>query len=582
MAWLSNKAQNNATVAVETGSKIGPYFDWDKGKIGVNIPIPNLRGGFANKDFNIDFSGERAKGDFRSTMQGTTMALADEIEANVRSVFSSKPKAEILTSIRDQIKKFKSENPKAAISNEILGNMLTGTLGIGKNIVTTILRSAGLGGVYGFNRGDPGQNNPEIPLNEAIKERASGAIIPAILSGTLGAVGKYLSPSPAAEKLIEKGINPSPLQAIGKSGQQLEQVAAKSLIYGPGFAKAIEASQKSYSVGVLSDIINQINKATGFNYKNLENFRGKLKDLWKAPLKNLPKNDANRANSYFNKIVSNAYSKVTSPLIIKNRAGFLKEIINVVKKNTPYITANKEELKVMENIVRKQIFSRFKQVKVADKNGNITQVWAIKGNDIKTVHSDIRNIAVSGNKSNTVPKERIDFGNELEKVFSKALVTNNAPKLVEKYNNLDRVYPNIKAFKDAAVKSQKTEFPGVVTPYGLQDTGVATALKRGQQRKVSEGIYPNVAVAQQGVNVIGRPNLNNLVPGIALGVGTTGAIAAGALQNPTATSVITGLGLTAYNTPWGRNLLSNALKKKIISRTAPSGSNVIDEEFVGM
>ena len=582
MGWLTPKAQNNATVTVETGSKIGPYFDWDKGKIGINIPIPNLRGGFANKDFNIDFSADRLKGDVRSQMQGTTMALADEIEANVRSVFSSKPKAEILASIRDQIQKFRSENPKAAISNEILGNMLTGTLGIGKNIVNTILRSAGLGGIYGFGRGDPGQNDPEIPLKEAIKERASSSVIPAVLSGALGATGKYLSPSPAAEKLVEKGINPSPLQLLGKSGQQLEQVAARALILGPGFGKAIESSQRSYSVGVLSDIINQINKATGFKYKNLENFRGKLKDLWKAPLKNLPKNDANRANSYFNKIVNNAYNKVTSPLIIKNRDSFLKEIMNVVQKNTPYITANKEELKVMENIVRKQIFSRFKKISVADKNGNITQVWAIKGKDIKTVHSDIRNIAVSGNKSNTIPKERIDFGNELDQVFSKALVTNNAPKLVERYNNLDRVYPNIKGFKEAAIKSQKTDLPGVVTPYGLQDAGVATALKRGQQRKVSEGLYPNVAVAQQGVNVLGKASLNNLVPGIALGLGTSGAVAAGAFHNPTATSVISGLGLGAYNTPWGRNLLSNILKKKIISRTAPSAANVLDEQFMGM
>ena len=118
MGWLTPKAQNNATVTVETGSKIGPYFDWDKGKIGINIPIPNLRGGFANKDFNIDFSADRLKGDVRSQMQGTTMALADEIEANVRSVFSSKPKAEILASIRDQIQKFRSENPKAAISKQ--------------------------------------------------------------------------------------------------------------------------------------------------------------------------------------------------------------------------------------------------------------------------------------------------------------------------------------------------------------------------------------------------------------------------------------------------------------------------------
>ena len=199
--------------------RTGAGFYAEDGKLGVNIPIPGMLGGSGNVDFNIDFSKDRAKGDIRTLAgQGIGFGFGDEIEANIRSVFSNRPKAEILGQIREDINKFEQSNPKAALTNEIIGSFLTTKYGLGKNVINTMLKMGGLGAVYGAGKSDPAENNPDISTKEAIVERGADAAVTGGISSVIGGGFKaLLGPSEVALDLIKRGINPSPFQMINEN-----------------------------------------------------------------------------------------------------------------------------------------------------------------------------------------------------------------------------------------------------------------------------------------------------------------------------------------------------------------------------
>ena len=148
-----------------------------------------------------------------------------------------------------------------------------------------------------------------------------------------------------------------------------------------------------------------------------------------------------------------------------------------------------------------------------------------------------------------------------------------------KYVALDKVYPDILAYRNAAQKAQSGGsverqgelLSGVVTPQGLLQGGMSVARKRGQERAISEGRFPMSTTAQQGSEILRTSQLNpalatfytvgGLAAPTAAVYGTTGDPSAGIYS----TAALAGL----YATPQGRRILAELLKRNAIPRSTP-------------
>ena len=322
--------------------RTGAGFYAEDGKLGVNIPIPGMLGGSGNVDFNIDFSGERAKGDLRTSAQGITLGKSDEAEALIRSAFGGRPYNEIQNQIRTDIDKFTTQYPKAALTNEIVGSMLTAKYGLGKNVVNTMLKMGGLGALYSAGKADPAKNNPDISFKEAtierVKEGTTGGAISAALGGGFKAL---LGPSEVALDLIKRGINPSPFQMINENLKQMEQALAKIPLVGSGAKSAIVDAYQSFNRGVGNEINTLVGNAINKTFKPLK------KNLFGDQVfKEVKKN------------VNNAYNSIVGKIKIGDQKGFLEKIGKIFNDNQPLL-GTPEIARLLTKNVEKYINSNF-------------------------------------------------------------------------------------------------------------------------------------------------------------------------------------------------------------------------------
>tara|TARA_R110002012_G_scaffold320388_1_gene543847 strand:+ start:1901 stop:3583 length:1683 start_codon:yes stop_codon:yes gene_type:complete len=538
-------------------------FYAEDGKLGVNIPIPGMLGGSGNVDFNIDFSKDRAKGDIRTLAgQGIGFGLGDEIEANIRSVFSNKPKAEILKQIREDINKFEQSNPKAALTNEIIGSFLTTKYGLGKNVINTMLKMGGLGAVYGAGKSDPSENNPDISTKEAIVERGADAAVTGGISSVLGGTFKaLLSPSEVALDLIKRGIQPSPFQMISENLKQMEQAIAKIPLVGSGAKSAIVDAYQSFNRGVGNEINTLIGNAINKNFKPL-----KKNLLGDQVFKEVKKN------------VNNAYDSIVGKIKIGNQKGFLQAIGRIIDNNQPLL-GTPEIARLLKKNVEKYINSNF-------KNGFLS------GNNLKETQNKLRQLARDAEKSNKVPEGVVTFWKDIDELLINNVKKFNSPELSNKLIKLDKMYPSFLAFQDAASKGQKisnivqksriTPTTGTVTADNLKTSGVKLGSQTGNVGNIAGGKYPLYRTSTQGQAVIGGGKEGvELAPYYVAGALP---IAGGAVFQPEATSkTLVGLGGAAamYATPQGRQILSQILKRQMGSRLSPLLAEKT-KEFLGV
>ena len=83
----------------------------------LTITVPTMMGGSGELDIG---------GMIRNVAQGATFAFSDEIEALSKSAFGDNYEEE-LNAIRQEMKTYAEANPKAAISQELLGGVITGS-----------------------------------------------------------------------------------------------------------------------------------------------------------------------------------------------------------------------------------------------------------------------------------------------------------------------------------------------------------------------------------------------------------------------------------------------------------------------
>ena len=550
-------------------------FYYDKGKAGVSFPYPNLGGGFGQADFNIDLNltGERAKGDLRTSAQGITLGKSDEAEALIRSAFGGRPYNEIQNQIRTDIDKFTTQYPKAALTNEIVGSMLTAKYGLGKNVVNTMLKMGGLGALYSAGKADPSKNNPDISFKEAtierVKEGATGGAISAVLGGVFKGI---FSPRELANELIKKGINPSPLQMIGVQTKGMEEAIAKIPVIGSGAKNAIKDAYQSFNSGVGNEI------------------NGYIKRIINKPLKNIiTKKD--KGNQVFKKVsnnIDNAYTEVLKPLVIRNQKSFIQGIGKILDDNAGFLGDNPQiQRKIIKDILT-QLNSRF-------KNGVLSK------DALKRAHSSIRTIGRKAEKSSIIPPEIASFYKQLDNYITANIKKFNKPEDVMKYRLLDKIYPNFLTYKNATIKAlpysddlgirvtekgKSIAIPtiGTVTPTDLLTSGIKIASNSGRTTSVAKGQFPFSRTSATGEEVIGSGrSATDLLPYYVVG----GPAMAGGLYNEynqpgtQSGTIAAGLGAASYMTPWGRAMLSQSLRKRIPEKLSPYLGEKLESSRLG-
>lgn len=560
----------------ENKRKSGFYYD--KGKAGVSFPYPNLRGGFGQADFNIDFNltGERAKGDIRTIAQGITLGKSDEAEALVRSAFDptwTKSYDEIVNQIRTDIDEYKTKYPKSALTNEIIGSMITAKYGVGKNIVNTMFKMGGLGFLYSAGKADPAKDNPDISFREAAIERAKEGGAGGVISAVLGGVFKGIfSPRELANQLLKKGINPTPLQMIGIQTKGMEEAIAKIPVIGAGPKNAIKNAYQSFNSGIGKEI------------------NGYIKRIINKPLKNIiTKKD--KGNQVFVKVsnnIDNAYTEVLKPLVIRNQKSFIQGIGKILDANAGFLGDNPQiQRKIIKDILT-QLNSRF-------KNGVLSK------DALKRAHSSIRAIGRKAEKSSIIPPEIASFYKQLDDYITANIKKFNKPEDVMKYRLLDKIYPNFLAYKDATIKAlpytddlgirvtekgKSIAVPtiGTVTPRDLITSGIKIASDSGRTTSVAKGQFPFSRTSATGEEVIGSGrSAQDLLPYYVVG----GPAMAGGLYREYSQpgmqtgTIAAGLGAASYMTPYGRNLLSQSLKRRIPEKLSPYLGEKLESSRLG-
>ena len=239
------------------------------GKAGVRFSVPTFMGGSGDLDFYIDFNKKRNVGDFKASLQGVSLGTADEAEAWInKALGDNRPKDEILSEIRQGLKEYQQENPKSALSSEILGSLITGKLGIGKTAVNTFLRGIGLGGIYSAAKTEP---DKDATLGESIEQRAKEGVKGAAITAPFAVVGSALQSSPVSQKLLKEGVKLSPAQIVGSGASSLERIQAVTPFLGRGARRAREESVISFSRASANQILGKIKQATGLNIKPIKN-----------------------------------------------------------------------------------------------------------------------------------------------------------------------------------------------------------------------------------------------------------------------------------------------------------------------
>lgn len=527
------------------------------GKAGVRFSVPTFMGGSGDLDFYIDFNKKRNVGDFKASLQGVSLGTADEAEAWInKALGDNRPKDEILSEIRQGLKEYQQENPKAALSSEILGSLITGKLGIGKTAVNTFLRGVGLGGVYSAAKTEPDKN---ATLGESIEQRAKEGVKGAAITAPFAVVGSALQSSPVSQKLLKEGVELSPAQIAGSGASSLERIQAVTPFLGRGARRAREESVISFSRASANQILGKIKQATGLNIK---------------PIKS--NQTAQQGTIKLNKAINVAYDKTIKPLKIdKAETNIENNFLNIIENNL----SDPTDIRAINKFIKKEILNKFKLQK--NKTSTI-----LTGRDLKNTHSKIRTAITRAKNNPLTSTEKLDALIEIEKELVNAMKISSNPKDFAKYVELDKVYPDYLAYRNAAIKGQKETIEragdtvsGAVTPDKLIEEGISLAKKRGKDTLASEGKFPMSTISQTAQPILKSTKLQEeLAPFYTLG-GQALILGGGLSQAPTATGITAASLAALYGTAPGRRLLSEILRRDIAPRLSPVTGAELNERL---
>lgn len=434
------------------------------------------------KETPIEKTGDSQN--IRTFAQGLSFGFADEIEAFVRSAVDSNASyADTLKEVRNKINKFRRDNPVAAYGTEIAGAILPSiaaafipggqaltastvgrvgqaakAIGLGKkgqNIAKSAAVGASGSGVYGFGAGEGGfQNRSQNAL--------TSAAIGAVANPAIQAVAPKITQS--AKKLLDKGVQLTPGQAVGDSGligkslKTLEEkVSGNVFLIGDAVENALQRSRIGFNRAAVGEALKDINV--------------------KVP-KNL---DGRRLIAFGQSTLKSQYAKTLGKMKLTDEAAMNSEISKLTNDLSDEIK------KDITDRASRYITKKFANGQMSGRNIKIAQTL---------LRRDIQRLQRSGAE---VDAQKADALIDIKSVFSNELQKAN-PKQAPILNNIDKSYGKFEIVRNASLRRKVSEdfTPGDL----LQASAKSDTTKRLSNFAAGDARMQNFA--QNAQNVIGN------------------------------------------------------------------------------
>ena len=309
--------------------------------------------------------------------QGFLYGFGDEAEAYVRSVLGEETYSQNLEQIRNEIKIFRKNNPRTAISSEILGSLPTsfaGAVALGKLGLKSPVLVAGLEGfTYGFGRG-------EIDA----KDRATqGAVSSALAAGLTKFIGK-VSATPEAEMLIDRGVRLTPGQTLGGAAKKLEDASTSVPLGGSAVTDKQFRARKDFNIASINEALEPLKDS-------IPSKRFIFDQSTSIP-------DAiEQATAFIDKAYKGA---LTDDLSLVNA----RTVLDSIEENVENLVLTENAQKIVNKQIKKVISPRI-------RNGEL------KGAEIKSIDEDLGKLITNFGKGTSGSREVAQALKEIKSIF---------------------------------------------------------------------------------------------------------------------------------------------------------------------
>lgn len=472
-----------------------------------------------DENFKADSTGANVN---RLVGQGLTFGLQDEIDAFLKSAFNKDVSyADALKNEREQLSNFRKNNPVTAFGSEMAGNLPYAPLSVGKNLLSTFIRNAGMGGAYGAGTG------------EGLEDRAKNAGVTAGISGTLGTILSKILPrrTPESQKLQEAGIEVTPGQAnrgtlVGNIIDYFEKRATGLPIIGDFISSAFDRGSRDFQFKIFKDFAESV----GIKLDN------QLKDADKFTI-------FNKVNEAYRKKYDDAVGK-----LVLDKDQFIQEMTDfALSKGMNKNQANE--------------FVRKASVEITNlKDKKIT------GEFVQATDRLLRDLMNDNNL--TIDTKRL-YEMFYEDLFDANLKMNSKTGALIAYDKVKKYFPYFKTIEKSVGKTTAD----TMTPTNVLGAG---KLGKGGSVKYATGTAPYQDIASTAKNVIGdkvgdsgtqsRLGTQSLLlgggigTGYAMGQGVDPLMAIGSASIPFASyaTPITNKAMTNFIIPGASNYLRSA------------------------
>ena len=410
--------------------------------------------------------------------------------------------------------------------NAIPGGAAAKVAGVGAK---TLLGAAGRGAIAGtaYSAAQPVTNTQEDYWGRKGTQAATGAVTGAALGPATQIAGRVIKPAidEGAQKLLDAGVPLTTGQLIGKSGQRLEDIAAKTPFFGGAVREAQENALTGFNTAAANKALQPIGEKVPAGVKpghDLFNYtEGKLSDAYDATHANM----SARVDSQFGQEIAQEIADAPKNMAdsrVKQFQAIVDDIRDKFANNSG--TLDGGQIQDIASKLKKQIRDyRF------------------------SPDADQRNLA--------------DSLNNVRESFEDMLMRQN-PAQAPVLKNINLGWAHLMRLERATGSSASGAREGVFTPTRLLQADTQLAGRRGAAR--GNGLYQDIAEA--GKQLLGSTVNDSGTPERLMTHGAVAGIASGHI-NPL--SIIPGLALPLLYSQTGQNALRAALTRR------PAGSETL-------
>jgi len=458
-------------------------------------------------------TGDFAKDISRAVGQGFSFGFGDEAEAFARALYAkfidgddfNTAYNETVKEIRDDIKKFREDEPVLAYGSEIAG-AIPSSIGAGAKLaqvgVTGLKNAITQGAVYGAGAGE---GNPV--------ERVPDALLGGAVSGV---VSKALPPiTEGAKKLIKAGTPLTVGQSVGGGLRKIEQAFKSVPFLGDPIVEAEIRATQGFNKTAFKKVLQPLEKY-GINlnkeFKGLET--------------------GNQLYTKAENLINKSYQKLVPKLKFPNQSDLQPIYDDIILQQSEFLPKqiSKTFLKDMDDIVY----------------ANFNADGVLSGQGFKNIQSGLRSIIRDYSKDpNKITR---DYGKSYSLVLdalNKTLIKNN-PKYAKELQDLDFSFKTLNFTLGKAVEKGANK-EGTFTPSNLMSAirSADDSLRKSDFRK-GDAVLQDLANEGQALNMTlpdsGTATRSLLTTGV--GLNTAGA---GVGADPLVTGVLTGGLLSGYS-----------------------------------